>query len=151
MQSKKFVDGTVSPKLNFRALAEKVIEKNKSVIKKLGKKKNKVKPVEAVAVAKGVRLKSTVVSNKNNTGEKKRVDWGGFLNNLVTTAGATVTGVFASKHAASQPQIQQAPAPAAPAAPSGNEDNKEKDNTMLYAGIGGAVLLVVILLVMLKK
>ena len=150
MQSKKFVDGTVSPKLNFRALAEKVIEKNKSVIKKLGKKKNKVKPVEAVAV-KGVRLKSTVVSNKNNTGEKKRVDWGGFLNNLVTTAGATVTGVFASKHAASQPQIQQAPAPAAPAAPSGNEDNKEKDNTMLYAGIGGAVLLVVILLVMLKK
>lgn len=150
MQSKKFVDGTVSPKLNFRALAEKVIEKNKSVVKKLGKKKNKVKPVEAVAV-KGVRLKSTVVSNKNNTGEKKRVDWGGFLNNLVTTAGATVTGVFASKHAASQPQIQQAPAPAAPAAPSGNEDNKEKDNTMLYAGIGGAVLLVVILLVMLKK
>lgn len=150
MQSKKFVDGTVSPKLNFRALAEKVIEKNKSVIKKLGKKKNKVKPVEAVAVAKGVRLKSTVVSNKEN-GEKKRVDWGGFLNNLVTTAGATVTGVFASKHAASQPQIQQAPAPAAPAAPSGNEDNKEKDNTMLYAGIGGAVLLVVILLVMLKK
>lgn len=148
MQSKKFVDGTVSPKLNFRALAEKVIEKNKSVIKKLGKNKNKVKP--AVAVAKGVRLKSTVVSNKEN-GEKKRVDWGGFLNNLVTTAGATVTGVFASKHAASQPQIQQAPAPAAPAAPSGNEDNKEKDNTMLYAGIGGAVLLVVILLVMLKK
>lgn len=148
MQSKKFVDGTVSPKLNFRALAEKVIEKNESVIKKLGKNKNKVKP--AVAVAKGVRLKSTVVSNKEN-GEKKRVDWGGFLNNLVTTAGATVTGVFASKHAASQPQIQQAPAPAAPAAPSGNEDNKEKDNTMLYAGIGGAVLLVVILLVMLKK
>ena len=147
MQSKKFVDGTVSPKLNFRALAEKVIEKNKSVIKKLGKKKNKVKPVEAVAVAKGTRLKSTVVSNKEN-GEKKRVDWGGVLNNLVTTAGATVTGVFASKHAASQPQIQQAPAPAAP---SGNEDNKEKDNTMLYAGIGGAVLLVVILLVMLKK
>ena len=147
MQSKKFVDGTVSPKLNFRALAEKVIEKNKSVIKKLGKNKNKVKPVEAVAVAKGTRLKSTVVSNKEN-GEKKRVDWGGFLNNLVTTAGATVTGVFASKHAASQPQIQQAPAPAAP---SGNEDNKEKDNTMLYAGIGGAVLLVVILLVMLKK
>ena len=147
MQSKKFVDGTVSPKLNFRALAEKVIEKNKSVIKKLGKNKNKVKPVEAVAVAKGTRLKSTVVSNKEN-GEKKRVDWGGLLNNLVTTAGATVTGVFASKHAASQPQIQQAPAPAAP---SGNEDNKEKDNTMLYAGIGGAVLLVVILLVMLKK
>lgn len=147
MQSKKFVDGTVSPKLNFRALAEKVIEKNKSVIKKLGKNKNKVKPVEAVAVAKGTRLKSTVVSNKEN-GEKKRVDWGGVLNNLVTTAGATVTGVFASKHAASQPQIQQAPAPAAP---SGNEDNKEKDNTMLYAGIGGAVLLVVILLVMLKK
>ena len=108
MQSKKFVDGTVSPKLNFRALAEKVIEKNKSVIKKLGKKKNKVKPVEAVAVAKGTRLKSTVVSNKEN-GEKKRVDWGGVLNNLVTTAGATVTGVFASKHAASQPQIQQAP------------------------------------------
>ena len=147
MQSKKFVDGTVSPKLNFRALAEKVIEKNKSVIKKLGKNKNKVKPVEAVAVAKGTRLKSTVVSNKEN-GEKKRVDWGGVLNNLVTTAGATVTGVFASKHAASQPQIQQAPAPAAP---SGNEDNKEKDNTMLYAGIGGAVLLVVILLVILKK
>lgn len=146
MQSKKFVDGTVSPKLNFRALAEKVIEKNKSVIKKLGKNKNKVKPVEAVAVAKGVRLKSTVVSNKNNTGEKKRVDWGGFLNNLVTTAGATVTGVFASKHAA-----QQAAAAPAPAAPSGNEDNKEKDNTMLYAGIGGAVLLVVILLVILKK
>lgn len=145
MQSKKFVDGTVSPKLNFRALAEKVIEKNKSVIKKLGKKKNKVKPVEAVAVAKGVRLKSTVVSNKEN-GEKKRVDWGGFLNNLVTTAGATVTGVFASKHAA-----QQAAAAPAPAAPSGNEENKEKDNTMLYAGIGGAVLLVVILLVMLKK
>ena len=147
MQSKKFVDGTVSPKLNFRALAEKVIEKNKSVIKKLGKNKNKVKPVEAVAVAKGVRLKSTVVSNKEN-GEKKRVDWGGVLNNLVTTAGATVTGVFASKHAASQPQIQQAPAPAAP---SGNEDNKEKDITMLYAGIGGAVLLVVIILVILKK
>lgn len=148
MQSKKFVDGTVSPKLNFRALAEKVIEKNKSVIKKLGKNKNKVKPVEAVAVAKGVRLKSTVVSNKNNTGEKKRVDWGGFLNNLVTTAGATVTGVFASKHAAQQ--AAAAPAQQA-AAPSGNEDNKEKDNTMLYAGIGGAVLLVVILLVMLKK
>ena len=145
MQSKKFVDGTVSPKLNFRALAEKVIEKNKSVIKKLGKNKNKVKPVEAVAVAKGTRLKSTVVSNKEN-GEKKRVDWGGVLNNLVTTAGATVTGVFASKHAA-----QQAAAAPAPAAPSGNEDNKEKDNTMLYAGIGGAVLLVVILLVMLKK
>ena len=148
MQSKKFVDGTVSPKLNFRALAEKVIEKNKSVIKKLGKNKNKVKPVEAVAVAKGVRLKSTVVSNENNTGEKKRVDWGGFLNNLVTTAGATVTGVFASKHAAQQ--AAAAPAQQA-AAPSGNEDNKEKDNTMLYAGIGGAVLLVVILLVMLKK
>lgn len=145
MQSKKFVDGTVSPKLNFRALAEKVIEKNKSVVKKLEKKKNKVKPMKAVAVAKGVRLKSTVVSNKEN-GEKKRVDWGGFLNNLVTTAGATVTGVFASKHAA-----QQAAATPATAAPSGNEDNKEKDNTMLYAGIGGAVLLVVILLVMLKK
>lgn len=141
MQSKKFVDGTVSPKLNFKALAEKVFEKNKSVIKKLGKKKN---------MAKVGRLKPAVVSNKEN-GEKKRVDWGGVLNNLVTTAGATVTGVFASKQAASQPQIQQAPAPAAPAAPSGNEDNKEKDNTMLYAGIGGAVLLVVILLVMLKK
>lgn len=150
MQSKKFVDGTVSPKLNFRALAEKVVEKNKSVIKKLGKKKNKVKPVTAVAMVKGGKLKSFVVSNKDNS-EKKRVDWGGVLNNLVTTAGATVTGVFASKHAASQPQIQQVPAPAAQAAPSGNEDNKAKNNTMLYAGIGGAVLLVVILVVMLKK
>lgn len=151
MQSKKFVDGTVSPKLNFRALAEKVIEKNKSVIKKLGKKKNKVKPVTAVAMVKGGKLKSFVVSNKDNTGEKRK-DWIGLLNNVVSTAGATVTGVFASKHAAaSQPQIQQVPAPAAQAAPSGNEDNKAKDNTMLYAGIGGAVLLVVILVVMLKK
>lgn len=144
MQSKKFVDGTVSPKLNWGGLKDKLVSKlkNKNVAKV-----GRLKP--AVVSNVGI-LKSTVVSNKEN-GEKKRVDWGGVLNNLVTTAGATVTGVFASKHAASQPQIQQAPAPAAPAAPSGNEDNKEKDNTMLYAGIGGAVLLVVILLVMLKK
>lgn len=149
MQSKKFVDGTVSPKLNFRALAEKVIEKNKSVIKKLGKNKNKVKPVEAVAVkgkltafkSKG-KLKSTAVSNKASAEDKEGRR--NVLNNLISTAGTTLTGIFKKPDTYVTNNTTMA-------APSGNEDNKEKDNTMLYAGIGGAVLLVVILLVMLKK
>ncbi|MEE1288469.1 MAG: hypothetical protein UHK44_07715 [Bacteroidaceae bacterium] len=60
------------------------------------------------------------------------------LNEALTTLGNTASSIWGKQKVENTTIIQQAPKP------------KEDDNTMLYLGIGGAALLVILLIVFLR-
>lgn len=60
------------------------------------------------------------------------------LNEALTTIGNTASSIWGKQKVENTTIIQQAPKP------------KEDDNTMLYLGIGGAALLVILLIVFLR-
>ena len=75
----------------------------------------------------------TTISNKDNDTEKeksKKIDW----NQTISTVGNTLVGIFRKPDNVTNTYIQET----------------DKDNTMLYVGLGGAALLVVLLIVFMK-
>ena len=132
MQSNKFLDSTVSPKFNWGKIkdqAQHQIQVVKSTASKVkGKLKAKGKP-------EAKKFSDATVSNKASAEDKEGRR--NVLNNLISTTGATLTGIF------KKPDTYVT---------NNTTNTVEEDNTMLYVGIGGAALLVVILIVvMLKK
>lgn len=122
MQSNKLIDATVSPKFNWGKIKDQAQHQVQVVKGKLKAKK----------------FTDATVSNKASAEDKEGRR--NVLNNLISTTGATLTGIFKKPDTYVTNNTTNTTAP------------KEEDNTMLYVGIGGAVLLVVILMVvMLKK
>lgn len=116
MQSKKFVDATVSPKFNWGKIKDQAQHQVQVVKSTAAKIKGKLK---------AKKITDETVSHKFN--------W----NEGLSTVGDTLKGIFRKPDTyVTNTYVQP----------------EEEDNTMLYVGIGGAVLLVVILMVvMLKK
>lgn len=133
MQSDRFLDATVSTKFNWGKAKEKIDEKASEKVNKV-KGTSKVKPVPLVSG----RLKAKISHNETSPEDAKdknksgKIDW----NKTISTVGSTLVGIFKKPDNITNTTVVQP---------------KEDDNTMLYVGIGGGVLLLVVLLFVFMK
>lgn len=100
---------------------------------------------EKAAQSLGKALSRNNVSHAGNG-----IDWGGLLNNVVSTAGSVVSNIFGKNNSGGN-EGQAAPATTVVQVPVETKE-PEKDNTMMYVAIGGgALVLIVVLLLVMKK
>ena len=106
-----------------------------------GKAKNSLASSKGSEQAKKSLAKALGRGNVSHAGNG--VDWNGLLNNIVNTGGQVATSIFSGRTASGTTTSGTTT--------SGTTTSAGDDNTLLYVGLGGAVLLVVVLLVVLKK
>lgn len=130
MQSDRFLDATVSPKFNWGAAMEKLSGKVKEV-----KSKGTSKVKATLNPVKSIKLKAKISNNGNEPEENKDKSRKFDLNQGLKTVGDTLVGIFKKPDNITNTTVIQ----------------PEEDNTMLYVGIGGGVLLLVVLLIVFMK